>query len=305
MNRVSVELCSRTFAYPNECPCCGEEPDNELPIPLKVSDRTVAEDTATRLLFPYCQQCVDHISVCEAGSMISSVLMLAGIVASLVLALNGTVMQGLLVLGATIAIAAFTTAMFRSRARSHCTPSCASAGKAVIFYGWSGSTNTFAFESATYTARFAEHNATSLVSVDAPLRSLLDSHKIARLQVPTPVVATRVVPPPRSIDEWITHLEQQPIRISRRIALTRALDVVSDEEERKSLVHVVSRAELGMFLARLDGRAMATRRRYLQRAIAEARYDNIPDVLRNALLRELSDRSRKLDVGTDRRHVQL
>jgi len=30
MTQIIVEVCSRTFAYPNECPCCGADPDSEL-----------------------------------------------------------------------------------------------------------------------------------------------------------------------------------------------------------------------------------------------------------------------------------
>jgi hypothetical protein len=295
MTTVSVEVCSRIFAYPNECPCCGADPDSELMIPFKASSRMMAEDTARQILFPYCRRCIEHVSVWQAGSMTSTLLTLAGIIGGLVVAFTIGGWYGLLVFVAAVALAIFVTSMIQSRARARCQPSCASAARAVTYYGWSGSTSTFAFASATYTARFAEHNPTNLVSVDASLRTLLDAHKIARLQVPTPFTATRVVPSPRSTDEWIKHLEEQPSRVTRRMALVRALSTVYDDNERKTLVHVVCRAELVPFFEEIDALPSSTKRQRIERAIADVRADNIPEALRDAELRELKMRSYNLN----------
>ncbi|MBA3394362.1 MAG: hypothetical protein H0T89_17075 [Deltaproteobacteria bacterium] len=244
------------------------------------------------LLFPYCSRCVGHVRIWETGSMASSVIMLTGISGGIVIALSQTALGGLLVFGAALVAAVIVTSIMQSRARSHCLPSCASGAKAVVFYGWSGSTNTFAFESAAYTARFAEQNATKLASVDPGLRHLLEAHKVARLQVPTPASATRTVPPPRDLKQWLAHLDHQPTRVSRRIAFGRALDVVSDPDERATLVHVVCSAELAPIFARIDGVASSTRRRELQRALSDVRADNIPEELREAELVDLDRRIR-------------
>jgi hypothetical protein len=162
----------------------------------------------------------------------------------------------------------------------------------VIFYGWSGSTNTFAFESATYTARFAEQNARILVSVESRLLHLLEAHKVARLQTPTPANATRTVPPPRALEQWLSVLERARTRVARRIELGRALEVVVDRDERDALVHVVCRAELGPLFDRIEGAPTSTLRRVLQRALADARADNVPGELRDASVRELERRLR-------------
>lgn len=294
MNPVVVEVCSRIFDYPNECPCCGGEPDSELAITFKASARTMAADSARKLLFPYCRHCVEHVSVWQAGSMTSALLTLVGFIGGLVVGFTGTGWYGLIVFLGFIGLASFITSISQSRARIRCQPSCATPAKAVTFFGWSGSTSTFGFSSPTYTARFAEQNASSLVSVDAPLRNLLEAHKVARLQVPTPAAATRVVPQPRSLAEWIKHLEQQPTRIARRIALTRALNGLHDEEERTSVVEVVCRAELVPVLEEMDSLPRSAKKRHLDRAIAVIRADNVPDELRDAQLAELVSLSLKV-----------
>jgi hypothetical protein len=187
-------------------------------------------------------------------------------------------------------VSVFVVSIIQSRARSRCLPSCASGGNAVVFYGWSGSTNTFAFESATYTARFAEQNATKLVSVEDRLQHLLDAHKVARLQVPTPACATRTVPPPRDLKQWLADLEQQRTRVARRIALGNALGAVFDHDERETLVHVVCRAELSPLFQRIEALPRSARRRELELALADVRADNVPEALRDAEIRELERR---------------
>ncbi|MBA3499124.1 MAG: hypothetical protein M4D80_15935 [Myxococcota bacterium] len=290
MNRITVEICSRTFVYPSECPCCGADPDGELPIPYKASKRTIAEDTTREVLFPYCARCVEHVLVWEAGSMASALIMLTGIAGALAIGLSQNGLRGLAVFFAVISVAVFVTSIVQSRARSRCLPSCATGGRAVIFYGWSGSTTMFAFESATYTARFAEENANNLVSVGSLLRHLLEAHKVARLQVPTPARATRTVSPPRDLRQWIASLEQARTRVARRIQLCRALDVVIELDERAALVQIVSRAELVPLFERIEGAPAATQRRELQRALTDARADNLTSELRAAKLRELEHR---------------
>jgi hypothetical protein len=294
MSIVTVELCSRTFAYPSECPCCGAEPDSELAVPVKTTERTLLDDTPSEVLFPYCDRCVSHARIWETGSMTSALITLTGIVSGIVVGLSHGSLDGLVVLVGALAVSVFVVSIMQSRARSMCLPSCASGAKAVTYFGWSGSTNAFAFESATYTAQFAEHNVSNLVNVDARLVRLLEAHKIARLQAPTPATATRILPPAFDLKHWVTQLERSQPRVARRITLSRALDVVSDLDDRKALVHVVCHAELSLLFERVEGVAAPTKRRLLQRALSNARVDNLPVELRDAKVQELDRQLRSI-----------
>lgn len=284
-----VEVCSREFAYPDECPCCGAAADGELVIRLRPSQRTTGSDTARRLLFPYCRRCIDHVEVWETGSMISALLVLAGAACAFVNGVMGHLAFGLMVFTAAIALAVFVTSVFRSRAGAGCRPSCATANKAVRYYGWSGVTSAFRLASPTYAARFAEHNAHQLVNVDGSLRALLERHEHARRLVPTPGAPYRVVPPPLSADGWLDQIASQPSRVARRMLLCRALEAGHDDSVEALLVDLVCTSELGALKTELAGRGPVTRKRLVDEAIAAARADNLPRPLRNALLAALLD----------------
>ena len=284
---ILVELSSRRFAYPVECPCCGSEPDAELVIPRKASKRTVAPDSAKALTFPYCRRCVEHVVTAERGGMTAAAVTLLGLIAGAVIGVLAGVLLGLAVAAAAIAAAALTAKRSAQRAKAQGRGSCAATRPAVVYLGWSGTTSAFTFASASYTAKFAEQNASALAATSAALKRLLDGFKVARLQVPTPAAASRTVPPARDLDEWLAYIARQPSRVLQRIALARALEMIDDEAGRKRLIDDTCRTELARFLTRIERLARASKRRELQQAIAELRADNVPDALRDAELRIL------------------
>jgi len=287
MNQVIVEICARRFVIPLECPCCGSEPDAEILIALKPGRRRVASDTARQLGFPYCQRCVGHVTLWETGSMWAALVILLGIAGGLIAGVVTRFQMGVFVFLWAIPGAWILGAAGQRKARSRCMPSCASANKAVTYLGWSGSTSSFSFESPTYTARFAEQNAATLVSVTPPLRQLLEAHKSARLQVPTPASATRVVPPPLDAQGWLAFVQRQTRTVARRIALVRALDSLQDAGDRQAVVAAACRAELAELWAEVSSLPASARTRRLREALAEARADNLPPELAEAKVREL------------------
>jgi hypothetical protein len=288
---VALELCSREFTYPDECPCCGAIPDLELAIPLVIQERTRRDESPEEIPFVYCAECIDHVSVWRTGSMVSSVTTALGIVACFVLVIVESALTGMAALGVAVAFAVVEKSIITSHARSRSKQSCACVEYAVTYGGWSGSTTMFAFESPAYAASFAEHNRMSLVGSAEPLR-LLEAHEIARRHVPTPAAPLRVLPQPHDARGWSNYIANRPNRITRRVALKRALDVVADESDRTTLVEAVSRSELAPIFDELDQLGIAGRRRRLQRALAMARFDNMPNALRVAQIRELERRLR-------------
>jgi len=59
-----VEVTSRTFALPSDCPCCGATPDSELLVALARSARDrAAPDSARSIDVPYCRTCVEHAAM--------------------------------------------------------------------------------------------------------------------------------------------------------------------------------------------------------------------------------------------------
>lgn len=290
MSGVIVEVSGRTFAIPYECPCCGAAPDSELTI---APPRTAAsrDDEPRGVEFPYCHACAGHAAAWSRAGSASSGVMLVGIVAGVVVAAAWRVAPGLAVIGCAVPIALVVGRSRRARARAGLGPACASPGNAVAYLGASGSGRTFAFESPTYTARFAEQNAAQLSNVSAQLRSLMEGHRIARLVVPTPATAVTVVAPPPTAAGWIARLEAAPGRVARRNTLARALDAIHEPDDRGRLLAAASRLELAPVLDRIDDRSSAAARRgQLEAAIADARADNLSDELRDAVVRELEVR---------------
>lgn len=285
-----VEVSSRRFAIPLECPCCGATTENETTIGVtRTPGKRVADERG--LDFPYCARCLAHATAWETAGVGSAGVMLVGIVAAVALAFLTRLSIGLAAFALVIPIAAGLRQSRRSAAKSACGPSCASPGKALAYFGWSGNERTFSFESPTYAARFGEQNQKHLVNVSPQLTKILEGLRIARLTVPTPAAANLVVPPPASLSEWIARIESQPGPVARRSTVQRALDSTPDPEGRRELLAAACRIELAPVLARVDATENpGARKQLLLQAIAEISADNILEELQAAELRELEAR---------------
>lgn len=281
---VVVEVSSRRFDVPFECPCCGAEPDAEMAVPLaRMAGHAASADSARELDFPYCERCLEHLTRWEAAGLVSAAVMLSGIVASVALAIAGQLLIGALVFVAAFVIASLQVTRRRRRARAACRPSCAGPGLAVAYFGWSGNTSAFSFRSPTYTARFAEHNAALLANQRAELRRLLEGHRVARLAVPTPATAAPVPPPP-DVRGWIARIEGATTRAARRHHVRLALGLLHDPADQQALVDAASRVDLAPALARLAQLRSAGRRDYVEQQMAAVRADNLPAPLQQAEL---------------------
>jgi len=282
-----VEVASRRFAVPFQCPCCGAAPDAELAIPVtRTKGRTLAEDSAQRLDFPYCRRCLAHVESFQGAGVVSAGITLVGILAGVAVAVFVHVIAGLLMLLAALGVAYGLLMNRRSQAAAQCSPACPSADTAVTYFGWSGSSSTFAFRSPTYTARFAEDNTVKLVHASSGLRRLLEGHRVARLAVPTPA-ASMVVPPPRTGAEWLSRIEMAPTRSARHHDLLNALEMIQDATERKDLLRAATRAELATLRIRLEKLNATARITCLEQAIRAVAVDNVQPELQRAILAEL------------------
>jgi hypothetical protein len=238
---------------------------------------------------------VAHATVWSAASTTASGVVFMGISIAAVVAVATRIGIGVAVAGCSIPIAMVVGAQRRAHAKAAVGPACASPGIAVTYLGAPGGVRAFSFESPTYTARFAEHNAAALTRVSAELRRLIEGHRIARLIVPTPASPVSVVSAPPTVAEWIARIEAQAGRIARRNTLARALEAAHEPEDRDRLVAAASRLELAPVFDQIDERSStAARRRQLEAAIAGVRADNLSDELRDAMLRELEARLRAL-----------
>lgn len=290
-----VEVSARKFVVPYECPCCGAVPDTELTVAItRVAERPVAADSARAIDFPYCKQCLSHVAAHETAGVASAAVLVVGMIAATIVAITVKLIVGLLVFVAAIPVAVAFANQRRKRAKASCGPSCAGSARAVTYYGWSGAVSAFSFESLVYAARFAEQNQPALSNVSAQLRQLLEGHRVARLQVPTPAAAM-VVPPPATARDWIARIERSAGRLERRNTLKRALDAITDPGERRDVIATASRIELAPIVEKV--RALGTaaaKRQELQRAIADVRADNLPDELQTAEIDQLESRLREL-----------
>ena len=288
--QVLVEVSSRRFTIPHECPCCGAVPDTELPISL-TAGRPLAAETARSILVPYCQRCVGHAQRWDASGVASAGILLAGLVAGIALALAVHVIAGVAAVAVATPLAYVARQVRRGKAKAACGESCVGPGRALSYLGWSGTTTAFDFESHAYSARFAEANPTLLASPSPQLSKLLEGHRVARLAVPTPA-ASVVVPPPATLADWIAKLEAAVGAVSRRVTLSRALDALTDLAERQLVIMKAKDLEVVPILADLEGLEGPQQKQRLQRAIDDVRADNIPEALQVAILFDLEARLR-------------
>lgn len=293
---VNVEVAARKFAIPYECPCCGEGPDTEMRIPLeRLANQPVAPDSPRALDFPYCKRCEAHAAASESAGVPSAGVMAIGIVAGGTLALATRLWVGALVFVAALPLAWLVLQGRRRAARARCTPSCASTDRAVAYHGWTGSRSSFAFKSLAYTARFAEQNADKLVDLSPQLQKLLEGHKLARLAVPTPAVATHAVPPPLGVREWIARIERAHGAVARRKAFQQATEMLGDLREKQQVILATTQLELAPIADRIAlATTPAARHHELTAAISEIRADNIPEALQAAMLYQLEEQLRAL-----------
>ncbi|MCW5808208.1 MAG: hypothetical protein KIT31_38010 [Deltaproteobacteria bacterium] len=279
---MTVEVSARKFSIPFECPCCGAEPDSEI---------TLSAGRTRGLVFPYCARCVAHVIAWESAGVPSAATMLLGIIAAIVVGLAAGPLFGALVVAVTIPIVLAIARAMRKRAGARCAQACAGPGRALAYLGWDGNASRFQFESPTYTARFAEQNDKRLVNVTTALRKLVDHYRIARLQVPTPVVAVSAVGAPLSPDAWIERLAASGT-VARRHAFLRAMEAIHDPAARARIVAAGANLEAANVLERAEGLPGAEGRLLFEQALVDVRLDNLPDDLEEAVVRLFEERLR-------------
>src|SRR3569623_1593490 len=220
MAGLIVQVPGRRFAIPFECPCGGAPPDTELHLP-RARGAHAAPDSAAAIDVPYCSRCMRHAEAWDHAGVGSAFVLVLGVLAFIIITLVAArPLLGLFALLAAIPINLIVAGARRRHARAACTPSCASPGIALAYQGYNGTLTSIAFESLTYAARFAEHN-TGIVLETPQLRRLLEGHRIARLQVPTPAAAVSISAAPTPA-EWRSKITSAKGPLARRTALSRA-----------------------------------------------------------------------------------
>jgi hypothetical protein len=284
--RTVVEISSRKYGVPYECPCCGAVPDSETRV---MSEMAYAIDV------PYCARCVAHVDAWDWAGIRAMALAVGGLVIAIVLSAFSSFVVGGIVFGVAVIAAATLRSVGKSAAKRACRDSCASPHVALACSGWNGTTQSFTFESPTFAARFAEQNASILANESPQLRKLLDGYKKARLAVPTPAVAAGVAPPPLSAKDWIARLEGTEGKVARRVALGRALEMIEQPQPRRELVQTVARLELAPMLDKLQrASSPAAKKAMLFGFLEELETQNISDELEAALRASLDARVKEL-----------
>src|SRR5678816_4131991 len=122
MRGVIVEVSSRKYGLPYECPCCGASPpDGEMRVP---------SETGHALDAPYCKKCIGHVEAWEWAGIRAMAIAVGGLVAAIVLVV-------------AIAAAAVLRSSGKAKARAACGASCASPALALSYRGWNGTTHSF------------------------------------------------------------------------------------------------------------------------------------------------------------------
>lgn len=290
MSGVLVEVSSRRFAIPHECPCCGAVPDAELVVP--VSGKRATRTSAKSMDMPSCKRCNMHVAAFENAGVASAAVILGGMVATIIATiLAGPI--GLVAILVALALAFVLVTRQRRAAELMRGPSCASAGKAVAYLGWSGTTTAFELASPTYAARFAEHNEKILHERTPRLRMLLEGHARARVAVPSAVAP--VADPPSTVDAWIAKLSSATGPAGRRHVMVRALGAFTDDASRMRIVEAAAKIDLAPAYAKLaKATSLEDRATVLAEAIARVTADNAPELLQDHELRELEKKLNSL-----------
>src|SRR4051812_33420628 len=166
MRGVIVEVSSRKFGVPFECPCCGAAPD---------ADITVRATTDTRRLdMPYCKRCLAHVHAWDGAGVRAAGVAVVGIVAGAIVAPTVSVPIGIAIIVASIVAGSLLRSRGKAKAKRACGASCATPAVALTYMGWNGTTSSFQFESPTFAARFAEMNTSILANETVALRKLLE-----------------------------------------------------------------------------------------------------------------------------------
>jgi hypothetical protein len=283
MSGVLVEVSSRRFAIPHECPCCGAIPDAELVVP--VTGKRATRTSAKSMDMPSCKRCNAHVAASEAAGVASAAVILAGLVTAVVATiLRGPI--GLVAIPLALALAFVLVTRRRRAAELMRGPSCAAAGKAVAYLGWSGTTTAFELASPTYAARFAEHNEKILHAPTPRLRALLEGHARARVAVPSAVAP--VADPPSTVDAWVAKLASATGPAGRRHVIVRALDAFTDDASRMRLASEAAKIDLAPTYLKLPkATSLEERAKVLAEAIARVTADNVPELVQDYELREL------------------
>lgn len=282
MRGVIVEVSSRKFGVPFECPCCGAVPE---------TDMRLRAANGQGLDVPYCRKCAAHVQAWEAAGIASTGVAVLGILTAIVLAITTNVLFAFGAFALTASAAWWLRSSRRAAAKAACGASCAAPNLAVTYLGWSGTSSAFSFESPTFAARFAEQNASILANESPQLRKLREGYKRARLAVPTPAVAAGVAPPPLTASDWMKRIEAIEGKVARRVALGRALEMVDHPQPRRELVQTVARIELAPLLDKLQRQSSpAAKQSLLTSALEQLRTDNVPDELEAAMQQALQTR---------------
>lgn len=280
--KVHVEVKSRSFTLPADCPCCGKASDTETTVPLAREARGhAATDTARAVDFPYCRACLSHVVMWDSAGVVSAGVIVGAIVLAIVATVVAGPAAGLAVLAAGVVAAILLATSRRGGAKRAMREACSAPHLAVHYLGWTGGATALAFDSMSYAAKLAELNSSQLVE-DPRVRTLLDRYKLARIAVPTPAAPVATIPPPLEVGDWVTRLATTPGRVARRAALVRALDVLHAPKERDQVIRAVAAIEVAALLASLDNS--------VERAVEQVRADNLPEELRAAVLRDLEAR---------------
>jgi hypothetical protein len=230
---------------------------------------------------------VGHVASWDSAGILSAGLSVIGLGAGAAIIVASSAVLGVATIVAAVAIGFALAATRRVQAKHACRESCSSPHLAAEYLGWNGSSTGFSFESKSYAAKFAEQNSHKLVE-DPRVRTLLDRYKLARIAVPTPATAVQAIPPPPDAAEWMARLAATPGRVARRASLSRALEVLTEPRERQQVVRAVAAIELATLMAPIDRMHGAGRQRALVAAQAHVRADNLPEDLREVLLRDLA-----------------
>lgn len=173
---MRVDLSGHSFAFPDECACCGGAPDCELTVSASRSHGTKVVHTESKSWdVPYCTGCIEHIRADEAAGSFARGSTVLAVLLGVLIGIGAGPYWGAAIgiLGVIGTIVVFGQLLRRARAKG--STGCVGLGRAVNYLGWSGTLHKFEITSRRFACNFMRANQNKLVNLSFEARTLLSA----------------------------------------------------------------------------------------------------------------------------------
>jgi len=170
---MRIQISAQRIAFPPVCCCCGRPADTTRTVVAWRTRGVRVIRTQQRIWqVPYFVACNAHIRAADWRGAPVGLAILVALAALFLWAWRGPVVAGLAFAGCVLLLVWLFLTIRAAIRRRQC-PTCARAGMAVRYYGWTSSIHTFDLASLAYCRMFIDANASKIVNLTPEARRQL------------------------------------------------------------------------------------------------------------------------------------